>query len=129
MSLAREHSIERGFCLGLAGLAGLAVCLGCSSSSAPETGAGGNAGAGAGGAAKGGASGSPDSSGGSPDSSGGTPGSSGAPAHGGQNGTCEIMECFVANTCLDKCGGSVVYVGCCACEPPSVNDFTCTGTH
>lgn len=52
----------------------------------------------------------------------------GATGHGGGKGSlCEIKECFVAITCLDKCGGVVVSSGCCACVPPTVNQATCSG--
>ncbi|HEY4102854.1 MAG TPA: hypothetical protein VGM44_03150 [Polyangiaceae bacterium] len=37
------------------------------------------------------------------------------------------MECLVANTCLDHCGGAVVYTGCCECVPPAVNKNSCAG--
>jgi hypothetical protein len=51
-------------------------------------------------------------------------GGGGAPGHGGGR-SCDSVQCLVANICLDKCGGSVVYTGCCECEPPSVNQRTC----
>lgn len=86
----------------------------------------GSAGAGIGGAASGGSQGD---LGGAGPHGGRSSGGAGTTGHGGKNGACEITECFVANTCLDKCGGSVVYTGCCACEPPSVNQLTCPGTH
>ena len=54
--------------------------------------------------------------------------SGGATGYAGKASICDLVECFVANTCLNKCGGSVVYTGCCACEPPSVNRLTCMGT-
>jgi hypothetical protein len=44
---------------------------------------------------------------------------------GGRSSTCDIGECLVANTCLDQCGGKVVYVGCCACVPPAVDQHSC----
>jgi hypothetical protein len=59
-------------------------------------------------------------------SSGGASGSVGAGGHGGQR-ACDLGECFVANRCLDQCGGKIVYVGCCECDPPSVNQNTCAG--
>jgi hypothetical protein len=167
MSLARGHSIERGFRLGLAGLF---ACLSCSGT---EVGAGGNGGASgnggtsvagtapatagsatagqsAGGSATAGqgASGSAtagqsaggsatagQSAGGSSAGLGGNTGVGGAGAgiagsdtasNAGKSGACEIMECFAANFCLDKCGGNVVYVGCCSCEPPLVDSITCS---
>jgi hypothetical protein len=58
---------------------------------------------------------------------GGTSGSLGIAGYGGRR-ACDLQECFVANTCLDKCGGKVVYTGCCACVPPSVNQLTCPDT-
>jgi len=135
MSRARGHSLERRLCL--ASVAWFA-CLGCSS--ATDNG-GGHAGASGGGSLDAGA----DSSGAGSATTGGldaggasaggtsgagtgaSPGGAGATALGGKSGSCEVMECFVANTCLDKCGGSVVYIGCCSCEPPSVNKLTCSG--
>ncbi len=58
---------------------------------------------------------------------GGTSTSGGGGSAGGA-GACAVTECFVANTCLDKCGGSVVYTGCCECVPPAVNQNTCGGS-
>lgn len=119
MSPEPGHSIKRRFCLGLAGLS---VCLGCSSSA--ENGGSGGMHTGGSPAGAGGAQAGTGGAGGA-----GGPGSSGATGHGGGAWSCETGECFAANTCLDKCGGSVLYIGCCECEPPSVNQFTCTGTH
>ena len=65
--------------------------------------------------------------GGAQPGTGGVLGSSGAVGHGGKDASCELQECFVANICLDKCGGKVVSSGCCPCEPPSVNKLTCPG--
>lgn len=87
------------------------MCLGCSSSfSATEDDSAGDSGTSAGGNPPGGAG-----------HAGGTSGDTHAAG--------DFVQCFVANTCLDQCGGSVVYTGCCECEPPSVNQLTCTGTH
>lgn len=100
-------------------------------SGAPNGGAGGaQAGAGGKPGAQAGAGGVPTGVGGKPGAgAGGTSGSSGAIGHGGKPAVCAIPECLVANTCLDKCGGAVVYTGCCQCEPPSVNKLTCPGTN
>ena len=129
MSRACGHSLERGFCLGLAGLC---VCLGCSSDFSATGGGSGSGNAGA--AASHTGDGGSDETAGRPSTAGAAAGGAGAVGGGGSGsghggkGTCEIMECFVANTCVDKCGGNVVYTGCCACEPPSVNKLTCAGT-
>jgi hypothetical protein len=82
-------------------------------------------GVGGGFAGKSGAGGAPAGPAGAP--GGGSSGSSASAGRGGSR-PCDLQECFVANTCLDKCGGKVVYTGCCACVPPSVNQITCTGT-
>jgi len=66
---------------------------------------GGVAGAGSGGSSSGGSN-----SGGT--SSGGVP-------------SCNIGECVRANVCLDKCGGKVVYTGCCSCSANTVEQTTC----
>ena len=69
-------------------------------------------------------------------SAGGTTGTAGKTSAGGTTGTagksgtgggpaCEINECLRANVCLDKCGGKVVYTGCCACEAPTVDELSC----
>jgi hypothetical protein len=80
---------------------------------------------GSGGAAAGGPS-----SGGSDSGGGGSAGSAGSlgTGGGGKGGACEIKECFVAITCLDHCGGTVVYTGCCACVPPAVDQTTCVNS-
>ncbi|HWZ89249.1 MAG TPA: hypothetical protein VNW92_10375, partial [Polyangiaceae bacterium] len=72
----------------------------------------------------GGAAGGP-SSGGTHSGGGGFTGSAGG---GGKGGACEIKECLIAVTCLDHCGGTVVYTGCCACVPPAVNQTTCVNS-
>jgi hypothetical protein len=72
-----------------------------------------------------GSSGSP--SAGSSSSGAGDDGDAGA-AGKSTGGDCDIRECLVANTCLDKCGGSVVYTGCCSCLAPDVNQNTCGGS-
>jgi hypothetical protein len=78
---------------------------------------------GAGGASAGGRGGGGAQAGGA--TSGGT--SAGGANTGGAN-ACTISECFVANTCLDKCGGTVVYAGCCDCVAPAVSQNTCGGS-
>ena len=45
--------------------------------------------------------------------------------NGGSTSGCEVGECFVANTCLNQCGGAIVYVGCCECVAPAVNRNVC----
>jgi hypothetical protein len=62
-------------------------------------------------------------------SNGGTTGNAGT-ASGGKTGgggapSCDIKECLRANVCLDHCGGTVVYTGCCACEAPTVDELSC----
>ncbi len=62
--------------------------------------------------------------------SGGKTGGGGATNTGGKTGSggapaCAIGECFRANVCLDKCGGTVVSTGCCACEAPAVDELRC----
>jgi hypothetical protein len=52
--------------------------------------------------------------------SGGTSSSAGAPS-------CNIGECLRANVCLDKCGGKVVYTGCCSCAANTVEQTRCMG--
>lgn len=60
-------------------------------------------------------------------SSGGTGGSgtSGGGTSSGGKASCEIAECLRANVCLDKCGGKVVYTGCCACTTGTVEQDSC----
>ena len=90
------------------------------SGNAGTSGISGTSAGGAGGKASGGSGGTM-SSGGS-----GGKGVAGAKGTGGKGGTtCDIMECLIANTCLDMCGGSVVYTGCCSCVPPAVNKNDC----
>ena len=55
-------------------------------------------------------------------STGGTGGTHSAGAGGGT--TCP-GECFRANVCLDKCGGNVVYTGCCECGALTVEELSC----
>jgi hypothetical protein len=99
MSSAPRPSIKRSVSLGFALLA---LCLGCSDGSDADHG-GAHAGA------------------------GGAGGAGGASADGGHAGSraCDISECLVANTCLDHCGGTVVYTGCCECAPPAINKNSC----
>lgn len=56
-------------------------------------------------------------------------GQGGSTAHGGQGGsggaTCQTGECIRANVCLDHCGGTVVYSGCCACPAATVEELSC----
>ena len=61
--------------------------------------------------------------------SGGSTGTAGKAGTGGSGGgaSCDQIECFRANVCLDKCGGQVVYSGCCACGANTVEQSTCTG--
>jgi len=134
------------------GLACLALCFACSSSSSDggSAGTGGSdsshAGAASGGTSSGGAGGgnaagttaggsnsAGASSGGTSSagtSAGGTTsaGTGGKPGGAGAGGSCNIPECLIANTCVDKCGGMVVYTGCCACVPPAVDKFDCGGS-
>jgi hypothetical protein len=139
------------------GFVGLAACVGCSSSAA-DGGASGIAGSASGiaGSASGIAGSAPsgggnagglplggeagnagersagDDSGGASSagvSGGGASGTATAGGHGGQGPACDFGECFVANTCLDQCGGKAVYVGCCECDPPSVNQNSCVNGH
>jgi len=93
-----------------------------------EAGRGGNhaAGAHSAGGAHSGSGGSASGSAGT-SANGGTAGES--TGHAGAGGKCQIMECFVENTCLDKCGGNVMYTGCCPCDPSWVNKLSCPGTH
>ena len=67
-----------------------------------------------GGSANGGAASNPGGSGGR---------NSGGKAGGGSD--CENIECFRANVCLDRCGGKVVYSGCCACGEGTVEELSC----
>jgi hypothetical protein len=75
------------------------------------------------------ASGAAGTSGGGTTSSGGKTGGAGTTGSGGKTGgggpACEMNECLRANVCLDKCGGTVVYTGCCACEAPAVDELSC----
>jgi hypothetical protein len=94
----------------------LALSFACSSSSVesggPTAGAGNDAGtAGEGGSNVAGANAS---------GAGSSAASAGAPTAGSDCG-----ECFVAEQCLDHCGGTVVYLGCCACVAPAVNKNSC----
>jgi hypothetical protein len=60
-------------------------------------------------------------------SSGGTTAGGGTNA-GGRGGTgalCETAECARANVCLDKCGGTVLYTGCCRCDANQIEQTTC----
>ncbi|HEY3666397.1 MAG TPA: hypothetical protein VGL19_10370 [Polyangiaceae bacterium] len=50
-------------------------------------------------------------------------GGMGGSATGGQGSTCP-PECLVAVQCVDHCGGTVKYTGCC-CMPPLVDKKTC----
>ncbi len=111
MSPAPGTVIKRSISLGFAVLA---LCGGCSDS---------DGGGGAGGA--GGAAGSAMAGGGNGGASAGSPGTSGSPGGAGKGNACDQQECFVANTCLDHCGGSVVYTGCCACVSPAVDANSC----
>jgi hypothetical protein len=109
-----------------AGASGSSADAGASGSSADagasvgeEAGAGGDAGV-----STGGTGGSSAGAGGVLGLSGsGAGGSSGALGHAGKSGDCG--ECLVANQCLDHCGGTVVYTGCCACVAPAINKNTC----
>jgi hypothetical protein len=56
--------------------------------------------------------------------SGGTSSAAGKTGAGGAS--CAIPECLRANVCLDKCGGSEVSSGCCACPASTVEESTCT---
>jgi hypothetical protein len=60
---------------------------------------------------------------------GGTTSNGGSTSNGGTTGTggatCETGLCARPNTCLDKCGGEVVYTGCCQCVAPAVNSLSC----
>ena len=55
-------------------------------------------------------------------STGGTHSTGGSSGTGGT--TCPT-ECFRANVCLDKCGGNVVYTGCCECGALTVEELSC----
>lgn len=46
---------------------------------------------------------------------------------GGTGGapTCDIPECDVAINCLSECGGMLVTLSCCPCEPPLVDAASC----
>ena len=117
MSTAFRTTIKRSVYLGFA-----LVTLAAGCSSDDKSGGGGAAGSVAhatAGSANGGSSGA--SAGGAP----GASGASGSSASAGKGGGCDIPECLVANTCLNHCGGNVVYTGCCACLPPAVNRNTC----
>jgi len=118
----------RRFCLGLAGLS--VSLLGCSSteSGPPSNGGAPSAGASSAGANSAGAGNTGESGSAGTAAGAGNLAGSAATGHGGNGPSCDLIECFVANTCLDQCGGNVVYTGCCACEPPAVNQFTCSGT-
>jgi len=70
------------------------------------------------------------------DSSTGGSGNAGAASNGGSAGLnsggkagggsgCENSECFRANVCLDRCGGKVLYTGCCACGEGTVEELSC----
>ena len=96
---------KRGVCLGFSGLA---LCFACSGSSGSH---------GAGGAA------SEDGGAPSEEDAGSQAGANNGKA--GSTSSCDVGECFVANTCLDRCGGTVVYTGCCECVPPAVNQHSC----
>jgi hypothetical protein len=39
---------------------------------------------------------------------------------------CEIIECFRAVLCVEKCGGPVLSSGCCPCPPPTFDSISCT---
>ena len=54
----------------------------------------------------------------------------GGASSGGAGGepACEQGLCIRANVCLDRCGGSQVYTGCCACPANTVEELTCTGS-
>ena len=108
--------------------AGATHAAGSNAAGASVAGADANGGSATGEAGEAGVSGAPSGAGGAASAGTAGRGTAGAAAHGGKGGDCELMECFVANTCLDKCGGKVMYTGCCACEPTWVNKFTCTGT-
>ncbi len=109
MSPTPRDTIKRSVSLGFAVLA---LCIGCSDSDGGGGGAGGTTGNTDAGASSGGAD-------------AGTSGAAGSNAGAGKGNECDIQECLVANTCLDHCGGSVVYTGCCACVPPAVNRNGC----
>ena len=49
--------------------------------------------------------------------------SGGAGSGGGPD--CNLVECAVANVCLDHCGGNVVYTGCCRCDAGTVDQRSC----
>lgn len=108
MSPGSRNIIKRKIFLGFAALA---LCLGCSDGGASSGGAGGEAGSPDAGASDGGVSGSA--------------GASGTSGGAGKDNGCELQECFAANTCLDRCGGSVVYVGCCPCVAPAIDRNRC----
>ncbi|MET0794365.1 MAG: hypothetical protein ABW061_22775 [Polyangiaceae bacterium] len=70
--------------------------------------------------------------GGNGDSAGqATDGRAGAAANGGGGKadggapSCDQVECFRANVCLDQCGGKVLYSGCCACGEGTVEELSC----
>jgi len=69
-------------------------------------------------------------SGGSSDGGSGNGGSAGLNGSGkaGAGSSCEISECLRANVCLDRCGGKVLYSGCCACAEGTVEELSCMTT-
>jgi hypothetical protein len=106
--------------------------------------AGGSGGTSAGNGGAGGSIGGSGNAGKGGTASGGTMGNAGHAGHGGAsagNAGCSMVvaqaaagakgtmcgECLIANQCVDQCGGTLVYTGCCACPPCSVNKLTCTG--
>lgn len=64
-------------------------------------------------------------------SAAGTAGDGGSRAGSGRGGggaTCDIGECIRANVCLERCGGKVVYMGCCPCAADTVEQTMCTSS-
>lgn len=113
MQLARGPMTKRSVSLGFAALAWCCACSGSSGSSGSK-GTGGSASE---------DSGAPSDDGGASQAGASQAGASNG--KGGGAGSCAVGECFVANTCLDHCGGTAVYVGCCECVPPAVNQSSC----
>jgi hypothetical protein len=44
---------------------------------------------------------------------------------GGGGGSCDTMECFRANECVEACGGPITYSGCCNCPQGTFDQIGC----